>query len=103
MCKNILLRPFPISVMKDSETMFLLCWFSHWAHPCLLSAINFLQHKVKAQAIGHKTGLMVPCQASSSALVHVRCAVPDLKGTLTQDTACSVPSVFIHQPVCGFP
>lgn len=85
--------------MKGIETMFFWWWSQG-------SSLFALGHKfssakaVKAHTIGHKAGVMVPCKASSSALVHVRCAVPDLKATLTQDTSCSVLSVFIHQPPC---
>jgi len=64
------------------KLMFFRC-SGHWVHLCLLLAINFLQHKaVKASAISHKISLMVPSQASCSALVHVGSTAAHLKGPL---------------------
>jgi len=64
------------------KLMFFRC-SGHWVHLCLLLAINFLQHKaVKASAISHKISLMVPGQASCSALVHVGSTAAHLKGPL---------------------
>lgn len=72
---------FKQKIMKSiCEMMFFRC-SGHWVHLCLLLAINFLQHKaVKASAISHKISLMVPCQASCSALVAVGSTAAHLKG-----------------------